>query len=286
MNPENDFLHLYIRRIKMGYSTEFNGRFEIDKKLEPLHKLYLQALSISRRMKRNSDHPQLTEDPLRILVGLPVGVEGEFHVGSRMTDCPIWKAKNHHLFSPEFKKIALTLLCVQKYYHKNIGKDIFMTIISMLSGDFQLLDYSQEVNVKLISIQHPEFLISDKRAIVDHNRPASTQPGLWNQWIPSSDGKGIEWDGGKKFYDYVKWLEYIIKNFLIPWGYTLNGNVKFQGENSEDRGIITVANNIVKMEYHEISDKDESESEESEELEEEESEEEEILELPNSQHIN
>jgi hypothetical protein len=74
----------------------------------------------------------------------------------------------------------------------------------------------------------------------------SGQPGVWCQWIPSQDGKSLEWDGNEKFYDYLEWLEYIIKHFLVRWGVTANGAVTYCGEESSDTGIITVVNNTVK----------------------------------------
>jgi hypothetical protein len=83
--------------------------------------------------------------------------------------------------------------------------------------------------------------------VVDYNRPPSTQPGLWCQWIPTSDGTAIEWDGGEKFYDYVEWIEYLIANFFKPWGYVLNGSVEWSGEDREDVGVIEIANNEVNV---------------------------------------
>ena len=84
--------------------------------------------------------------------------------------------------------------------------------------------------------------------IIDYNLPPKTQPGLWCQWIPNEDGTEIVWDGGEKFYKYVEWLEYIIKNFLEPEGYVLNGEVYFQGEDYNDNGVIVVTDNKVKIE--------------------------------------
>ena len=84
--------------------------------------------------------------------------------------------------------------------------------------------------------------------IIDYNSPPKTQPGLWCQWIPNEDGTEIVWDGGEKFYEYVAWLEYIIKNFLEPEGYVLNGEVHFQGEYYNDNGVIVVTDNKVKIE--------------------------------------
>lgn len=81
--------------------------------------------------------------------------------------------------------------------------------------------------------------------IIDYNRPPKTQPGLWCQWIPSNDGKYLEWDGGEKFYHYIEWLRYIIKNFLQPKNYMLYGEVDWFGERSDDAGKIEVKNNKI-----------------------------------------
>jgi len=81
--------------------------------------------------------------------------------------------------------------------------------------------------------------------VLEHNEPPTGQPGLWCQWVPNEDGSAIVWDEGEKFYNYVDWLDYLIANFLKPWGYRLDGDVEWQGEESDDRGIIHVENNKV-----------------------------------------
>jgi hypothetical protein len=81
--------------------------------------------------------------------------------------------------------------------------------------------------------------------ITDRNVPPSTQHGLWCDWIPTEDHLYLQWNGSDKFYNYVPWLEYIIAKILEPRSYILNGEVKWQGENEEDTGIIKVVNNAV-----------------------------------------
>ena len=96
----------------------------------------------------------------------------------------------------------------------------------------------------------------DEDNIIDHNRPPKTQPSLWCQWVPAKNGKQIEWDGGEKFYNYVEWIEYIIKSILEPKGYILNGDVYWSGEDSADTGKIHIENNhvtsIATEDYEEI----------------------------------
>lgn len=82
-------------------------------------------------------------------------------------------------------------------------------------------------------------------SVVDRNASPSDQPGLWCQWVPSDDGAALMWDEGEKFYDYVEWLRYLVTNFLTPWGHTLNGTVKWQGESADDFGEIVVRDSHV-----------------------------------------
>lgn len=82
-------------------------------------------------------------------------------------------------------------------------------------------------------------------SIIDHNECPEDQPGLWCQWIPNEDGTAIVWDGGDKFYNYREWLLYVIDYFLAPWGYVLNGDVVWQGDDYDDVGLLAVRNNEV-----------------------------------------
>lgn len=158
----------------MGYTTNFSGKFNLDKCLTIAQYNYLMAFSGTRRMARNEFAVDQMRDHKRQAVGLPVGVQGEFFVGNEA----------------------------------NFGQD-------------------------------------RDASVLDHNHPPSTQPGLWCQWEPTEDGMHIVWNGAEKFYNYVEWLEYIIANFLIPWGLTLNGSVKYQGEEIGDTGTIVVKDNVV-----------------------------------------
>ena len=165
----------------MGYTTDFNGKFNLDKPLTQEHKNYLEKFNETRRMKRKQSLTSKRKDPARIAAGLPVGKEGAYFVGE--------------------------------------------------GGDFGQGDGVGGDG------------ITD---LVDYNYPPDGQPSLWCQWVPSNDGTSIVWDGGEKFYHYVEWIEYLIKHFLKPWGYTLNGEVEWYGEDANDRGLIVVDNNVVK----------------------------------------
>ena len=77
------------------------------------------------------------------------------------------------------------------------------------------------------------------------------KPSIWLQWeIVEEDGKHyLEWDGGEKFYEYVKWLEYVIKYIFKGWGLKLNGNIEWRGEGWDDTGNILVDDNKVTVKH-------------------------------------
>lgn len=86
----------------------------------------------------------------------------------------------------------------------------------------------------------------------ERHTPGNGVPGYWCQWIIGKDYDGEEaliWDEGEKFYNYVEWLEYLIKNFFEPEGYVLNGEVEYQGEASDDFGTIEVKDNKVTQNF-------------------------------------
>jgi hypothetical protein len=86
-------------------------------------------------------------------------------------------------------------------------------------------------------------------SILDYNRPPQGQPGLWCKWEPSEDRTAIIWNGAEKFYDYLEWPSYLIEHFLEPWGYVLNGQMTWQGEDPDDVGTIVVTDNFIDAEH-------------------------------------
>ena len=150
----------------MGYTTEFDGQFDIVPPMKPEHVKYLRKFARSRRFRRNNKALENHPDPLRTAVELPLGFEGEFFVGQ--------------------------------------------------AGDY----------------------CDDRTGSIDYNQPPSDQPGLWCDWEPSEDGLTFEWNGTEKFYYYTEWLHYLLTRFLAPWGYRLQGEVHYQGEDRSDWGDI------------------------------------------------
>jgi hypothetical protein len=76
---------------------------------------------------------------------------------------------------------------------------------------------------------------------------------LYCGWAPDRDGTSLRWNGDDNFSDYVRWLEYLIEHFLTQWGYQLNGRIKWQGDDEEDRGSIFVRDNVVRSVYAPVS---------------------------------
>ncbi len=70
-------------------------------------------------------------------------------------------------------------------------------------------------------------------------------PDAYCQWVPTRDRRGIEWDGGEKFYKYTEWLQFIIDKYLKTWGYRVSGSVDYSGESSDDIGCLEIADNKV-----------------------------------------
>jgi hypothetical protein len=65
----------------MGYHTEFEGAFNLDKPLDDAHKAYLNKFAQTRRMMRSEEKVAELPDPIREAANLPVGKEGGYFVG-------------------------------------------------------------------------------------------------------------------------------------------------------------------------------------------------------------
>jgi len=65
-------------------------------------------------------------------------------------------------------------------------------------------------------------------SIVDANKPPRGQPRLWCPWMPNRDLSGLTVSLDVTNDDLPKWLRYIIKHFLAPWGYTVSGTAVWE----------------------------------------------------------
>lgn len=189
----------------MGYNTDFFGSLKFNKPLTPDQVAYINRFSGSRRMKRDPKIAEKFPDPLRVVLGLPIGDEGAYFVGSDKMDGEIVQPGDPRYLSPEEMK--------QRHGWAENGP-----VSAGQRHDSSVLEY---------------------------NFPPRGQPGLWCQWVVTEDGTELEWDEGEKFYEYVEWLEYLIKHFFEKWGVKLNGEIGWKGSEDDDRGTIFVKNNKV-----------------------------------------
>lgn len=80
-------------------------------------------------------------------------------------------------------------------------------------------------------------------SLEDRSRPVSSC-----HWEPAASGARLCWDGAENFRDYDVWLRYLIEHFFAPRGHTLDGEMHYSGEESDDRGILHIARNRVTVE--------------------------------------
>lgn len=101
-----------------------------------------------------------------------------------------------------------------------------------------------------LTLEDQQWLLTFQRT--RHEDPS--MPGIWCQWIPKEVYENrvrhhsfteLAWDEKENFYDYVEWLQYLIRHVFFLKGYILNGIVKWQGSDVDDRGKITVVDNTV-----------------------------------------
>ncbi|KAG0579891.1 hypothetical protein KC19_4G132000 [Ceratodon purpureus] len=97
-----------------------------------------------------------------------------------------------------------------------------------------------------------EYYVGDEEAqegrLLDYawDRPPRTQPGYWCQWMLSDDGAKLQWSGAEKFYCYTEWLRYFITR-VFPQGTVLNGEVRYEGEELGDEGVIQITDNRIRV---------------------------------------
>jgi hypothetical protein len=65
------------------------------------------------------------------------------------------------------------------------------------------------------------------------------------QWVPADTLEHIVWDGNEKFYEYAKQLQWLCNDWLDQRGITANGELYWQGEETGDNGVLSVAANRV-----------------------------------------
>lgn len=226
----------------MGYTTYFNGEMEITPELDPDQVAYLQAFNRSRRMKRDAAKAELLPDPLRLAVGLPIGLFGSYYVGSHDVD---------HGQIADTSIINYNLAPGQEergYVYRDIktGEVCAAPTVRLANGYEQHRDGWQGPLL-------PGHNCTETYELIASADPDG-QPGLWCQWTVSDGGGRLFWDEGEKFYNYEEWMAYIYRHFLGPWGRTLAGEIYWEGEEGADQGKIdaylgATGNQIIRVHY-------------------------------------
>ncbi len=79
------------------------------------------------------------------------------------------------------------------------------------------------------------------------NKPPQAQPYLWCHWRLDPDGLTLKYVDAWNLYRCHTWLQYLMDHFLTPWGYLLNGETHWQGEDEADRGRIIVQESAIEI---------------------------------------
>lgn len=98
-----------------------------------------------------------------------------------------------------------------------------------------------------ITLSRP-LTLSEAKFILEANDEPSVIPGdhprSYMQWVPTESLDAIVYDGNEKFYDYDKWMAWLIGH-ISSLGITANGCIVWQGETVGDTGMLTVTDNVL-----------------------------------------
>lgn len=102
-------------------------------------------------------------------------------------------------------------------------------------------------DVKGFGIEGEFYFADDRETVIDPNEPPSPQPSVWCDWKPTADGTALGWTGRETFQCYTQWLQYIVDRILTPRGYTITGEVEYQGREARDYGTIVAESNSIRV---------------------------------------
>jgi hypothetical protein len=193
----------------MGYTTDFNGSFELSRPATAEEREYVNRIADTRRMQR--DVTKLME---------------------------LYKGEHGNPFAKDKTNADEVYGFKGEYFAMNDGdmgqgNDASVIDHNAASGEIAWKDYNGDWE------KRDEM----QKAI---NADIIKQPGLWCQWR-LDDETTLAWDGSEKFYNYIEWLQYLIAHFFEPWGIKVNGEVTWQGEDNADIGKIIVKDNEIEI---------------------------------------
>jgi hypothetical protein len=193
----------------MGYTTDFNGSFELSRPATAEEREYVNRIADTRRMQRD----------VTKLMELYKGEHGNPFAKDKTNADEVYGFKGEYFAMND----------------GNMGQSNDASVIdhNAASGEIAWKDYNGDWE------KRDEM----QKAI---NADIIKQPGLWCQWR-LDDETTLAWDGSEKFYNYIEWLQYLIAHFFEPWGIKVNGEVTWQGEDNADIGKIIVKDNEIEI---------------------------------------
>lgn len=81
-------------------------------------------------------------------------------------------------------------------------------------------------------------------------------PTRYCYWTVESDDTGrceLQAPQSGKVYSYQEWLLFLLKKFFVPWGYTLNGQVNWNGEDRTDMGVMRIEDNVLSVDVASVT---------------------------------
>ena len=92
-----------------------------------------------------------------------------------------------------------------------------------------------------------KLTLAEAKEFLDANEdPDSIEPApvirSYMQWVPSESLDAIVYDGNEKFYDYDKWLQWVLDR-LAKMGIVADGSIVWNGESAGDVGVLKVQSN-------------------------------------------
>lgn len=216
----------------MGYTTEFQGTFNLSREATNEEINYINTFSSTRRMKRN---PEILMSTFKGKHGMP-----------NFPKLTYIQKKQIEALEKSGLKISYSNDSDNRTAEEIYGIDgAYFAMNDGASGqtrDKSVIDFNTPPGQLFGSQYDFYYLYNENKRLASLSE---CQPGLWCDWQLTEDGKKLKWNGGEKFYEYTNWLKYMIEHFFKPWGIILNGEVKWQGESSDDMGIIICENNNV-----------------------------------------
>lgn len=129
----------------------------------------------------------------------------------------------------------------EKYIKTLIGEDVR----KLKSTELFACDQHDELDMVLSNESNKYF--------ITYNMPEPAFPALYCNFFYETQTNTLKWCNKQNIDASPKtikaWLDWFIRNVFMPLGISLKGTLTYQGEDSEDNGVITVKNNNITIIY-------------------------------------